>query len=94
MQARFFVFDREPDIDRLVPPNPETPLPRGSVLRNVSEAVDRVYWYALGRAPSPAERRVAAAALRNPADLRKPAADGLADLLWAVIMTPEFQLIR
>jgi hypothetical protein len=94
VQARFFVFDREPDIDRLVPPNPETPLPRGSVLRNVSEAVDRVYWYALGRAPSPAERRVAAAALRNPADLRKPAADGLADLLWAVIMTPEFQLIR
>jgi hypothetical protein len=94
VQARFFVFDREPDIDRLVPPNPETPLPRGSVLRNVSEAVDRVYWYALGRAPSPAERRVAAAALRNPAHLRKPAADGLADLLWAVIMTPEFQLIR
>ena len=26
VQARFFVFDREPDMDRLVPPNPETPL--------------------------------------------------------------------
>ena len=94
VQARFFVFDREPDMDRLVQANPETPRPSDSVLQTVSEAVDRVYWYALGRAPSPAEKRVAAAALRNPAGLRKPAADGLADLLWAVIMTPEFQLIR
>jgi hypothetical protein len=32
--------------------------------------------------------------LHNTADLRKPAADGLADLLWALLMTPEFQLIR
>jgi hypothetical protein len=94
VQARFFVFDREPGMDRLAPPNPETPIPPEAVLQTVSEAVERVYWYALGRAPSIAERRVAAAALRNPADLRKPAADGLADLLWAVMMTPEFQLIR
>jgi hypothetical protein len=94
VQARFFVFDRQPSLDRLVPANPETPLPPGSALQTVSEAVNRVYWYALGRAPSIAEEGVAAAALRNPADLRKPSADGLADLLWAVIMTPEFQLIR
>jgi hypothetical protein len=94
VQARFFVFDHQPDMDRLVTPSPETPLPPGPALHTVSETVDRVYWYALGRAPSVAERRLAAAALRNPADLRKPAADGLADLLWALLMTPEFQLIR
>jgi hypothetical protein len=94
VQARFFVFDHQPDMDRLVPPSPETPLPPGPALRTASETVDRVYWYALGRAPSVVERRLAAAALHNPTNPRKPAAEGLADLLWALLMTPEFQLIR
>jgi mono/diheme cytochrome c family protein len=92
--ARFFVFDRQPSLDRLVPPNPETPLPPGPVLKTAREAVDRVYWYALGRAPSASERRAAEAALRDPGRSMKPSADGLADLLWAVMVTPEFQLIR
>jgi hypothetical protein len=93
VQARFFVFDRPPAMDRLVPPNPETPLPPGPVLRTVTETVDRVYWYALGRAPSAGERRVAEEALRIQGSA-SPSADGLADLLWSVLMTPEFQLIR
>jgi hypothetical protein len=93
VQARFFVFDRQPSMDRLVPPNPETPLAANPVLSTVADAVDRVYWYALGRGPSDAERRIAAGALRDPGS-EKPSADGLADLLWAVMMTPEFQLIR
>jgi hypothetical protein len=76
-----------------VPPNPETPLAANPVLSTVADAVDRVYWYALGRGPSDAERRIAAGALRDPGS-EKPSADGLADLLWAVMMTPEFQLIR
>jgi hypothetical protein len=94
VQARFFVFDGQPDMDRLVPPNSGTPLAPSPVVRTVSDAVDRVYWYALGRAPVPAERRVAEAALRDPKRPAKPSADGLADLLWSVMMTPEFQLIR
>ena len=94
VQARFFVFDRQPAMDRLVPPNPETPLPLAPAVKTVSEAVNRVYWYALGRAPLPAERRIAEAALRDPQLPAKPSADGLADLLWSVMMTPEFQLIR
>ena len=40
-----------------------------------------------------AERRTAEAALRD-GHAARPSADGLADLLWAVMMTPEFQLIR
>lgn len=91
--ARFFVFDKQPSMDRLVPPNPETPLPPDPVLTTAAEAVDRVYWYALGRAPTAAERRVAEASLRGPGRAAKPSPDGLADLLWAVMMTPEFQLI-
>jgi len=94
VQARFFVFDSQPAMDRLVPPNPEMPLPPDPALKTVAETVERVYWYALGRTPTPAERRVAEAALRDPAHPQKPSANGLADLLWSVMMTPEFQLVR
>ena len=41
----------------------------------------------------PAERSVAEAALRDPSRGNRPSAEGLADLLWAVTMKPEFQLI-
>ena len=87
---RFFVFDSEPDMDRLLPPAPGTPLPSGPDLTTASQAVDRVFWHALGRAPSSAERRIALGAL---GDQPRPSAEGLADLLWAVLMKPEFQLI-
>jgi len=52
-----------------------------------------VFRYALGRAPSGAERDAAQSALFDPAHPDKISAEGLADLLWAVLMKPEFQLI-
>ena len=92
--ARFFVFDQQPSMDRLVPPVPGTPLPAQRTLKTIPETVDYVYLYALGRAPSPAERQIAEAALSDAAHPGQPSADGLADLLWAILMTPEFQFIR
>jgi hypothetical protein len=94
VHARFFVFDQKPSMDRLVTPNPATPLPELPTPKTVAEVVDRVYWYALGRVPSAGERSIAEAALNDPAKPGRPSADGLADLLWAVMMTPEFQMIR
>jgi hypothetical protein len=92
-QLRFYVFDSAPNMDRLMPPSSAPPLPAPPVLRTIDEAIDRVFWSALGRAPSANERRLAAAALRrSPSDAR-PSADGLADLLWAITMKPEFQFI-
>jgi hypothetical protein len=91
--GRFLVFGTEPDMDRLVPPAPGTPLPPGPRLRDAAQVVDRVYWYALGRAPSPDERVIALAALADPTRPAGISAEGLADLLWAVMMKPEFQLI-
>ena len=91
-QVRFFVFDTAPNMDRLVPPAPGTPLPPGPTLTTAAQAIDRVFWYALGRASSVEERRVAEDALRSRAGTR-PSAEGLADLLWAVTMKPEFQFI-
>lgn len=93
LQGRFLIFDEEPDMDRLVPPGPHTPLPEGPTLTTVPEVVDRVFWYLLGRAPTPEERHIADGALRDPGRPGRPSAEGLADLLWAVMMKPEFQLI-
>jgi hypothetical protein len=94
VSGRFFVFDQKPSLDRLAPPTPETPVQPLPVLKTSTEAVDRVYFYLLGRAPSPAERQLGIAALKNPTNAGHPSAAGLADLLWSVIMSPEFQFIR
>jgi Protein of unknown function (DUF1549)/Protein of unknown function (DUF1553)/Planctomycete cytochrome C len=91
--TRFFVFDSAPDMERLVPPLPGPPLPAAPPVSTIARAVDRVFWQALGRAPTPAERRIAEEALRDPARGDRPSPQGLADLLWAVIMKPEFQFI-
>jgi len=92
-QLRFYVFDAPPNMERLLPPAPGTPLPARQGPTTVDEAIDRVFRHALGRAPSVAERRAAEEALRDPARGNRPSAEGLADLLWAVTMKPEFQLI-
>jgi len=92
-QVRFFVFDAEPDMDRLLPPAAGAPLPAPPVLNTSADVIDRVFRHALGRAPSEAERRVTEEALKDPSGSPRPYAPGLADVLWAVLMKPEFQLI-
>ena len=90
---RFYVFDAAPNPDRLLPATPGTPLPRPEPLTTVDAAVDRVFRHALGRPPKPAERSRAQSALRTTNGGNRPSPDGLADLLWAVLMTPEFQIL-
>jgi hypothetical protein len=90
---RFFIFDVEPDGERLIPPAPGTPLPARAPVTTTGEVVDRVFWSALSRGPSGDERRIAEAALRDPKRPGQASVDGLADLLWAILMKPEFQLI-
>ena len=90
---RFFVFGSEPNMDRLIPVAAGEPLPGAPPLKTIGEVVDRVFWFALQRAPSAAERRDAEAAIADPARPGRPSPEGVADLLWAVLMKPEFQLI-
>ena len=92
-QVRFFVFDAEPDMERLLPPAIGSPLPPAPSVQTTAEVIDRVFHHALGRAPSESERSAANEALRDPSGSPRPYAPGLADLLWAVFMKPEFQLI-
>ncbi|HXG13464.1 MAG TPA: PSD1 and planctomycete cytochrome C domain-containing protein [Gemmataceae bacterium] len=53
------------------------------------QRVEEIYLRALCRRPTAEERAVACDILGSP-----PTAEGLADLLWIVVMLPEFQLIR
>ena len=90
-RIRFFVFKDPPDPERLVRVAGELPVaaPRGPF--SVQSLTDRVYRHALGRIPNDAERAVARELLSGPDG--KPRAEGLADLLWAITMLPEFQLL-
>ena len=90
---RFHVFDVPPDMDQLEPPKPGAPMPRPATLTTVDAAIDRVFRHALGRGPMPAERGIAEAALRDAERAGRPSPQGLADLLWVLVMKPEFQLI-
>ena len=90
---RFFVFDSAPDMDRLVPPAPDAPLPRATPRTSASDIVGRAFWLILGRAPSEAERLDAEAAIADPARPGHASAEGVADLLWVLMVKPEFQLI-
>jgi len=91
--GRFAIFDTEPDMDRLTPPTPGTPLPPPPAIRSAQEAADWIFGYALGRPPSADERIIVEAALRDPDRPGRVSAEALADVLWAVVMKPEFQLI-
>ncbi|HXW05253.1 MAG TPA: DUF1549 domain-containing protein [Vicinamibacterales bacterium] len=90
---RFFIFDVEPTGERLIPPAQGTPLPPPPAMTTTSAVVEHLFWSALNRPPGPEERRLAEAAASDPARPGQPAPDGVADLLWAVLMKPEFQLI-
>ena len=91
--VRLFVFDARPNTERLLPPAADASLPAPAALPTAGALVDWIFWSALGRAPSRAERDTAEAAIADPARPGRPSADGVADLLWAMLMKPEFQLI-
>ncbi len=90
---RFYVFDVAPNPDRLLPAKPGAPLPPPAPVTTVDATVERVFRHALGRAPRAGERSLAESALRPANGGDRPSPDGLADLLWAVLMTPEFQIL-
>jgi hypothetical protein len=90
---RFFVFDKAPNLERTRPPLHGAPLQALPAPETAAATVERLFWYALGRAPSPEERRIAEAAVVEGATAGTLSTEGIADLLWALLMKPEFQLI-
>ncbi len=83
--VRYFIFDQAPDMDELVPVTGPPPAALPPPMRSKEELVDRLFRHSLGRMPTAAEKRIALAAAKDPA--------GVADLLWSLAMSPEFQLV-
>ncbi len=55
----------------------------------IEKIIDKLFEGALSRLPKPAERGTAREILTD-----KPTPDTVADLIWVVVMLPEFQLVR
>jgi hypothetical protein len=87
--VRFFVFTAEPDRQHLINLFPASPLPPPPLLQSVDEAIERFFLGILSRPPSPEES--AAARRLFPQGLAR---EGVEDLLWSLLMHPEFQYIR
>ena len=84
--VRYFIFDRPPDMDELLPVTGPTPAALPPHLDSMEALVNRLFRHALGRMPSPEEKKIAMAAVED--------APGVADLLWSLAMSPEFQLVN
>ena len=56
---------------------------------SAAEIIDGIFVLTLGRSPRPSERETALGLIGSP-----PSAEGVTDLLWVMVMLPEFQLIR
>lgn len=92
--VRFFVFDREPDRDRLIREEGAPPVARAPNVFSGDELVTYLYRYCLARDPSGPERKLALSLLGNPGPGGAPDTEGVEDLLWALFLSPEFQTIR
>lgn len=87
---RFFVFTEKPDADELIRIQGEPPSTVPHKTWTSDALADRLYTHLLSRRPTDAERDLAVQALGR----EKPSADGVEDLLWALMMSPEFQYIQ
>jgi hypothetical protein len=91
--VRYFVFDKQPDMDELIPVTGPAPAPLPPQLSTKEEIVNRLFRHSFGRLPNAAEKQIAMNAIDDPKHPGKPCASGVADLLWSLAMSPEFQLV-
>ena len=87
--VRFFIFGAEPDHERLVHVSGSPPVPAPPPLASVDEAGQRLYLQLFGRTPNSQEARI----VRNYFTGGKLAPASLEDLLWSLLLHPEFQYL-
>jgi hypothetical protein len=91
--VRFFIFGQEPDPRRLVKVEGEPPLPFAPPVKSVDEAIGRLYMHLLCRKPSAKEVDIARSFFSEGSKKPKLNAAGLEDLMWSLLMHPEFQYV-
>ncbi|MCW5966305.1 MAG: hypothetical protein KIT83_19870, partial [Bryobacterales bacterium] len=88
--VRFFVFTEEPDTEQLVRVEGDPPRAAPPSDWDAPALVRYLYQHLLGRPPAPTELQLATDTLGS----TKPTLEGTEDLLWALLMSPEFQYLH
>jgi hypothetical protein len=88
--VRFFVFTEKPDPDHLIRVQGTPPIEPPRKKWSSGELTDRLYRHLFARTPTEAERRTAMEVIGG----AQPTDSGVEDLLWAMLMSPEFQYIH
>ncbi|MFN0106605.1 MAG: DUF1549 domain-containing protein [Bryobacteraceae bacterium] len=78
--VRFYLFPRAPDRNLLAKITDPPPVPAPAVEKDPATLMNRLFWQMLGRGPSAPELKLALGA-------------GLEDLLWTLLLHPEFQYV-
>jgi len=89
--VRFFVFKEKPDLERLLRVSGEPPIATPKPSRDAKVLIDQLFWQALSRQPNPQESAIAMKLLVKNG---KVIEGGLEDLIWSLIMHPEFQYVQ
>ena len=87
--VRFFIFGEKPNPDQLIRVQGMPPRERPKTAWTADELVTWSYQYLMARNPTAAERKIALEMVGA-----TPSAEGVEDLLWAMLMTPEFQYVH
>jgi hypothetical protein len=88
--VRFFAFGEKPDMTRLLPAGGPRPVETVALTGlDQQEMVNQLYRFAFARKPDLRELAVAREILGN-----KATPESMEDLLWALVMSPEFQYLR
>jgi hypothetical protein len=87
--VRFFIFAAEPDRERLVRVSGPPPVPAPPPFKSVNEAGRRLYLQLFARKPNSAEARIVKKYFAG----GKLAPAALEDLLWSLLLHPEFQYL-
>ena len=90
-RVRYFVFNKQPDKRFLVNVTGQPPVQRFWQNLPPVQLVTELYLSLLGRKPLPAESAIA---LTIATEKGRTTTDGLEDLLWTILLSPEFQYVR
>ncbi len=87
---RAFVFDQTPNLNRLVVANNAPPTAPQPAADTPEGLVRQIYLHALSREPAADEMRVALDLVKRNGRVSR---EGVQDLLWSIVMSPEFQFV-
>jgi hypothetical protein len=93
-RIRFFIFSEQPDMRQLYSVKGDFPVPMKPMEFTIDGLVTRLYRYLLVREPSDGERSIARNFLKAEGRAARISSEGLEDLLWSLVLSPEFQFIR